>query len=773
MLWLKPAIAFSAMASVLLAATFAYTWAYYLRRRYALLWAAAWSAAFPHLALTYWLLDDPSNRALWSLSQLFLVGNAFLIVSGCLDFARRRVRVALLLGLVSPFVLWAFLAPYVTDTFLQYSLPNSILLGGSYLWASSLFFRLYAQKKPGGARLVGVLLALAGLHEFDYPLLGQMPGAAPIGYSLAAGLMIAIALCLIVMMLEQARSEADEERLRIRAILDNLPVGVLVTSPRGEIILANEFARRITGAPAQSLSEIEKRLFGNGDDPPPVSSALRSGVPTPAVEFELAERDGVARTFLVNAAPVTGHDSDTLGAVAVFQDTTQARKLSAQLSYQATHDSLTGLLNRLEFERQLDLLVEDAQSQGREHALCYMDLDQFKLINDTCGHIAGDELLRQISVQLRTGTRKADSLARLGGDEFGLLVRDCALEDAGIVAELLRSKVEELPFSWDERTFHLTTSIGVAPISASSDSAVGVLSDADAACYLAKDLGRNRVQISLVDDEDLVRRHGEMEWVARINRALEEERFFLVGQPIVPLKLDRSSAEMCEVLLRMTDEEGLTVEPGAFLPAAERYQLSAKLDRWVIDCGLRWLARRRELNQPPIVCSFNLSGSSLDEGFLNYARDRLEHHQVAPETVCFEITETVAIRNLAAAGHLIRELGKLGCRFALDDFGSGLSSFAYLKNLPVDLVKIDGLFIRRLSENRLNQTIVSAICEIGRVMGKETVAEKVEDSATLETLGELGVDYAQGYGIAVPRPLEEFPPELLVGDDAGEELSGP
>ena len=333
MYWLKPAIVFSALSSALLAATFAYTWAYSLRRRYALLWALAWLAACPHLALAYWLVDDPANTSLWSVSQLFLIANAFLVVSGCLDFAGRRVSVRMVLLLASPFVLWALLAPRFTDAFLHYNLPNSFLLGGAYLWAAALFFGLHRRERLRGTRLAAVLLALAGIHEFDYPLLGQIPGAAPIGYTVAAGLMIALALCLIVMMLDRARHTAEEGRLWIRAILDNLPVGVLVTDPTGGIVLANDMVHSICGdAPTPTLSELEARLFEDCDDPAPISRALRSGAPTPAVEFELEREDGSLRTMLVDASTVSDRDSSTLGAIAVIQDVTQVKRMQRQAS---------------------------------------------------------------------------------------------------------------------------------------------------------------------------------------------------------------------------------------------------------------------------------------------------------------------------------------------------------------------------------------------------------------------------------------------------------
>ena len=333
MAWLKPAIIFTALSSALLAATFAYTWVYFVRRRYALFWSLAWAAACPHLAFVYWGLDHPSSHLLWSAGQMFLVANAFLVVSGCLDFVGRRVSWPVLAALASPFVLWGLFAPFLTEGFLRFSLPNSFLLGGSYLWASTLFFGLARRERRRGSRVAAVLLAIAGVHEFDYPLLGQVPGAAPFGFGLAAGLMIAIALCLIVMMLEQARQEAEQERARTRAILDNLPVGVLVASPRGELVLTNGVARGITGDAAEgSLSDVEARLFGEGGGTTPVTRVLETGTPSPAVEFSLPDKDGGKLSYLATAAPVADLESNVAGAVAVFQEITELERMQREVA---------------------------------------------------------------------------------------------------------------------------------------------------------------------------------------------------------------------------------------------------------------------------------------------------------------------------------------------------------------------------------------------------------------------------------------------------------
>jgi len=390
-----------------------------------------------------------------------------------------------------------------------------------------------------------------------------------------------------------------------------------------------------------------------------------------------------------------------------------------------------------------------------EHALCYLDLDQFKVVNDTCGHVAGDELLRQLSNLLRTNVRHADALARLGGDEFGILLENCPLDQALRIANQLRQSVQDFRFAWEGKTFTLGTSIGVVMIRAGNDKA-NVLSAADTACYMAKESGRNLVKVYHPDDAELQQRHGEMHWVTRISRALEENRFRLFYQPIVPIGVngDSDQSRHYELLLRMVDEGGNLAPPGAFLPAAERYNMIQSTDRWVVRTAFEWLATRVGSSEP-ITIELNLSGPTVsDTTFLDYVLELLEATGVAPEWICFEITETSAIAKLTNASHLIQSLKAIGFRFALDDFGSGLSSFGYLKNLPVDYLKIDGSFIKDIVDDPIDRALVKSINDIGHVMGKKTIAEYVENESILEVLDEIGIDYAQGYGIARPRPLE-------------------
>jgi diguanylate cyclase (GGDEF)-like protein len=429
------------------------------------------------------------------------------------------------------------------------------------------------------------------------------------------------------------------------------------------------------------------------------------------------------------------------------------------ISYQASHDTLTGLVNRREFEIRLDRALTSAREQARTHALCFMDLDQFKIVNDTCGHNAGDELLRQIALQLRQKVREGDTLARIGGDEFTLLLENCSLEDAFQVATQLRETLQAFRFVWQDKVFAIAASIGLVAINKNSESVAALLSQADAACYTAKDMGRNRVYIFNEDDEARSSRLGAMEWVNQINRAFDEQRFVLYGQLIKPVGAGGDSNPRYEVLLRMRGDEREPILPMAFIPAAERFNQMQAIDRWVIRQSLHLLKQVTATREGAKVSfSVNLSGASLcDERFGQFLQEQFAYFAVPSQQVCFEITETAAITNLTHAINLIREFKKSGCKFVLDDFGSGLSSFSYLKNLPVDGIKIDGAFVRGIARDPMDFSMVEAINKIGHVMGLTTTAEFVESAAIYGKLQEIGVDYVQGHWVHEPAPLaEEF-----------------
>lgn len=456
--------------------------------------------------------------------------------------------------------------------------------------------------------------------------------------------------------------------------------------------------------------------------------------------------------------------TDDLGVLARAFDTMREaiKRYQEDLSFQATHDPVTSLVNRREFERRLHVVVNATKHERSQHALIYMDLDQFKVINDTCGHTAGDEYLRQVGGLLHEKLRKHDTLARLGGDEFGVLLEHCPEEHAIRIANELSATIQGFRFVWEGRSFTLGVSIGVVFLDEHSESLSRVLSVVDAACFAAKDGGRNRIHVYRDDDSTLVKRHGEMQWVSRITDAVEQGRFHLYYQLIVPVEAEKEEGIHFEFLLRMQERNGKIIGPGSFLPAAERYNLMLGLDRWVTQTAFDWLADNPEQMEKLGLCTINLSGHSLgDADFMHFVIEKLNQDRVAPEKICFEITETAAIGNLMKATRFMSVLKGRGCRFSLDDFGSGLSSFAYLKNLPVDYLKIDGVFVKDIVDDPIDYAMVKAINEMGHVMGKRTVAEFVEKEAILAKLREIGVDYAQGYGIAKPRPLVEMDTDYI------------
>ncbi|MDH3689299.1 MAG: EAL domain-containing protein [Gammaproteobacteria bacterium] len=559
---------------------------------------------------------------------------------------------------------------------------------------------------------------------------------------------------------ERKRAEkalrASEERYRV--LYDENPSTYLTVDPEGTVLSVNPFGAQQLGYSPEELvgmsifelfhKEHRETAKQNLDD------VIRDPGRLHRWEVVKVRKDGCL-LWMRETARLTEDADGRRVMLIVCEDITEAHQLSEKLSYQASHDALTGLINRWEFECRLQRVLQTARSETARHALCYLDLDQFKVINDLCGHVAGDELLRQLGRVLTEKVRKRDTLARLGGDEFGVLLEHCSLAQAKRVASSLKQAIQDFRFIWEGRSFSLGVSIGLVPLDEASDTITGVLRAADAACYAAKDEGRNRIHLYQEDDAELSRRHGEMQWVARINEALEQNRFHFAYQRIAALK--NPEGEHYELLIRMEDEAGQIVPPGAFLPAAERYDLAARLDRWVIDTALKWFAAHPEQLERLYLCSINLSGQSLgDQDFLRFVIDKFGEGQVPPEKICFEITETATIANLSGATNFIATLKELGCYFALDDFGSGLSSFAYLKNLAVDFLKIDGMFVKDIVDDPTDLAVVISINEIGHAMGKKTIAEFVENDAILEKLREIGVDYAQGYGIGRPMPLTEM-----------------
>jgi diguanylate cyclase (GGDEF)-like protein/PAS domain S-box-containing protein len=563
---------------------------------------------------------------------------------------------------------------------------------------------------------------------------------------------------------DEARLYREKELAQIT--LESIGDGVITTGIAGKVDYLNPIAEQLTGwtnveARRLPLSKVlmlmdEATGLAVVD---PVKRCLEEGRGFRLSDHTVLIHRNEDRDFAVQVAisPVHDRERRCVGTVVVFHDVTEIRGLARRMSYQASHDSLTGLVNRQEFERRLRRLLENARSEARCHAMCYVDLDQFKVVNDTCGHIAGDELLRQLAVALQNGVRENDTLGRLGGDEFGVLLEGCPLDRAISIAEGLRQIVQDFRFAWQDHVFEIRACIGLVPINADSGSLTEVLSSADAACYVAKSGGRDRVHVYEPDEDTVAQRHGEMQWVSRIGAALEEGRAQLYAQPTLPLSNKGRRREYSEILLRIYNEEGTLVPNAAFLPAAKRYNMMPTIDRWVIRKFCSLVAEAQiPLNQGLGIFAINLSGQSLsDESFLDFVVGQLRESQVEPSNICFEITETAAIANLTRAMRFISILKEMGAHFALDDFGSGLSSFAYLKNLQVDFLKIDGSFIKDTKEDPVDYAMVEIINQIGNVMDIRTIAEAVERQSVLAKLKELGVDYAQGFAIAEPASLQE------------------
>jgi diguanylate cyclase (GGDEF)-like protein/PAS domain S-box-containing protein len=549
--------------------------------------------------------------------------------------------------------------------------------------------------------------------------------------------------------------EKESAQITLQSIGD----GVITTDAKGVIDYVNPVAEALTGwrledSQGRAIEEIFRAFHEETCEPleNPLAVAIRRTRSIKSVRpMLLIRRDGNEIYVESTASPIRDGSGAVSGGVLVFHDVSEARELNRRLSYHASHDVLTGLVNRREFESRMERALKSAKARETSYALCVLDLDQFKIVNDTCGHSAGDALLGQVGALLKSKVRWRDTLARLGGDEFGILLESCSLDEAMRTAEALREAVRNFKFTWEERTFRLGASIGVVPISADNADVAAVLSAADSACQAAKEAGRNRVHSFEENDIDLMRRRREMQWAARINNALEEGRFELFRQTIMPLQKTEAGAHY-ELLLRMRDEAGKIVGPDNFMTAAERYGITPSIDRWVIENAFRWLVSEADEREKLTMCSINLSGQSLgDDKFLPYVIDQFHRSGLDATKICFEITETAAIASFSQANRFIQALKELGCKFALDDFGTGLSSFGYLKHFPVDYLKIDGSFVKEILHDPIDREMVRSINEIGHLTGKQTIAEFAENQEIINMLQSLGVDYAQGYGVSQPQ----------------------
>jgi diguanylate cyclase (GGDEF)-like protein/PAS domain S-box-containing protein len=552
--------------------------------------------------------------------------------------------------------------------------------------------------------------------------------------------------------------EKESAQITLQSIGD----GVITCDAHGRVEYLNPVAEELTGwrledSLGRTIDEIFRAFHEETCEPleNPLAVAVRRIRSIKSVRpMLLIRRDGNELYIESTASPIRDGSGTVTGGVLVFHDVSESRELNRRLSYHASHDVLTGLVNRREFETRLERALKSAKARETSYALCYVDIDQFKIVNDTCGHSAGDALLGQVGALLKSKVRWRDTLARLGGDEFGVLLESCSLEEALRTAETLRESIRNFRYTWEDRTFKLGASIGVVPITAENEDVASVLSAADSACGAAKESGRNRVHCFEENDIDLMRRRREMQWAARINNALEESRFELFRMTILPLQVE-DAGEHFELLLRMRDESGKIVAPDQFIAAAERYGITPSIDRWVIDSAFRWLVSEADERRRLTMCSINLSGQSLgDDKFLPFVIEQFHRSGIDGSKICFEITETAAIANFSQASRFIQALKELGCKFALDDFGTGLSSFGYLKHFPVDFLKIDGSFVKGLLHDPIDREMVRSINEIGHLTGKKTIAEWAENAEIVEVLRGLGVDYAQGYGISQPQRVQ-------------------
>jgi diguanylate cyclase (GGDEF)-like protein/PAS domain S-box-containing protein len=577
---------------------------------------------------------------------------------------------------------------------------------------------------------------------------------------------------LVMRQVKRTEYELQLEKELAQVTLHSIGDGVITTDADGRVEYLNPVAEQYTGwktteARGRPLGEIYRIVderTGQGIDaaanPSTPSAENQPGV----VSVTLLDRNGRECPIRYSQAPIRNREGQALGKIVVFHDISPIRAMAQQLIWQASHDALTGLVNRREFERRLTELIDTARVHHREHALMFMDLDNFKAVNDTCGHTAGDELLRQLTSVMLSRMRGSDTLARLGGDEFGALLESCPFDQALRIANAMRETVRDFRFVWEDKTFSVGVSIGLVPVTADSGDLSRVMSLADACCYEAKNKGRDRVQAYRREEQSAQGRHGELEVVSQISQAFELGRFRLYRQRIAPLAPDAHHEPNYEVLIRMVDKAGNLVPPTGFMPAAERYNLLTSIERWVVSSLIEYLhtqytsgAIAREAHERGYY-SVNLSGASINDRSLpDFLRNLLTRYQLPHGLLCFEITETTAISNLTAAAELMRELKGMGCRFALDDFGTGMSSFAYLKYLPVDVLKIAGTFVRDMATDPMDFAIVDSINRISHILGIQTVAEEVEDAQTLAKITALKVDFAQGYFIAEPEAMLHQP----------------
>ncbi len=562
--------------------------------------------------------------------------------------------------------------------------------------------------------------------------------------------------------LMRIEAELLEEQTRNKLTLELLKEGVIITNRNLDVIHMNPVAESMTGWPTyeadgHNIDEIIRLIDSDRReriDIPGQDCINENRTIQISQNLLLVNNQNDERAIELTIAPHFPLENDSNGAVIIIKDLSETRRLTSEIEHRASHDSLTGLLNRQEFEYQLEKSIASAALHDVQHVLCYIDVNQFKIINAQAGHTAGDYILKEVAHFLRSKIRSIDYIGRLGGDEFALLLVNHTIDNAKRTAQNLIDEFQRQRFTWENQIFELGLSIGIVPVTKESPEPAQMLTRAELTCYSANERGRNQLHVYQVDDDELTRKHAEILRAAGITGALKEDRFMLYCQPIVSLSLGNRSIQHYELLLRLNDANGNIIMPGSFIPAAERYGLMPNVDRWVIHTALHSYHDTFG-EKSGVHIAINLSGNSLnDDKLLQFIKDELASSQVDPQHVCFEITETAAINNLTQASVLIKELKKVGCCFALDDFGSGLSSFTYLKNLPVDYLKIDGSFVTDMSNDTIDYAMVEAINQMGHVMGIGTIAECAESEEVVEQLRKLGVDFAQGYAMGSPMPMD-------------------
>jgi len=545
--------------------------------------------------------------------------------------------------------------------------------------------------------------------------------------------------------------------------LESIAEGVITTDNDGHIDYMNQSAETLIGtnrddAAGHRIGELftlvddaDRRPLG---DPVERCLAMRRRVNMGRRAVMVSSDGEQEHSIEITASPIRGPGSSISGTVVVFHDVGEIRGLTRKMSYQATHDPLTGLINRREFEHRLDEAMDSAHSEEAVHMLFYMDLDRFKAVNDSCGHLAGDSMLREVASLIREQVRDSDFVGRLGGDEFGSLLIGCPIEKARQIATDICNAIADYRFVWKDKIFNIGISIGLVEISHVSGSLQDVMSAADSACYVAKQEGRGKVHVYSARDEAIARERGDIQWLRLLQTALHEDKFELAVQPILAMTGGVESGPAVEVLIRLPDRQGRTANTAEFLRPAERYQLMPQIDRWVVNAALMAVSSGEIKLTSGRSCAINLSGQTLgDESFLSFVVEALDRTGIAPTAICFEITETAILSNVQHAQRFIEVLHGIGCEFSLDDFGSGLGSFSSLKHLPIDYLKIDGTYTRNLKSDEVNQEMVTAMIKLARTMQFRIVAEEVEHQEDFDWLRDVGVDFVQGYFVEAPVPL--------------------